>query len=185
MLIKVKTAYEHIDDKIMVSSNSVMKAFNILTGRTKKDLANLLLTFSPVLETPGFLNSDPVSIMLLPISYIFSYFQQKKNIEIDALERRGLERKIYEPEVEFVNCNAKFFGPVFIATSAPSFFKPHNNGNFIRQTQLFDYGVGLGFILAGLSFYIMRTDPLLPRKSLIKEYIEYFNNKREFEQKTV
>lgn len=183
----LKKAYESFDNFMMHNANNAVHAWNWTTGRTKADLANLVLDATAVTFNFGILLSG---LYFLPISALLSipiiHYEQKENIIIDEKEQKAAEDNLKEIEVEFYKNSKKNSGTFRLAFSTayiPFYMaiKPEDISG-----KLSSIVVGTSFILWGSADYIMRADYLPPRKNClsrakdkITEIIEAYKSRPE------
>lgn len=162
--------YDFVDDGLMYFANKAVQGYNYTFGGTKADLANKMLFVAPILESIGYLNWG-VAPLATPIMLLNSHLDQKKNKQIEKLEISSAESDCQNIEVNhYKKSTASVFGPMFILTgtfiSLP--FDVRNNGVLIPDETYTNLALGIGNIIRGSSFYIMRADYLPPRKSVFK-----------------
>lgn len=82
-------AYEPVDKVLLYSAEETVKAWNWVTGRSKTDLANLILATTTITAGVGFYLDDPVSGMVLaPVLLLSDELYKMIN---RAQERRELK----------------------------------------------------------------------------------------------
>jgi hypothetical protein len=169
-------ALEGIDKSLMYGFNRAVQLHNYITGGTKRDLADLTLLTGTVLGETGFidiatekfyegnLESGLLNAGAAIITLLYSAGLLIINRRLENLENRAKQMNLEDRDVE----DAKMFrkivsGPFFSLTSISIILS-----NKTLQEKL--YGGMFGFIAA--SDYIMRTDPLPPRKNIVKRTLE-------------
>lgn len=161
-----KSVYERFDTAVMKGINVGVRAWNWTTGMTKADLANVMSTIAPVLESIGYANSSR-SFIAVPFTILISHTCQKINEKMEQKEAKALERGAKDMEVERDKAQAAMVGPSFLLASATWAVYHKNNGLIVQDTTQPDYFTALGNGIMGLSFYVMRADYLPPSKNCI------------------
>ena len=150
---------EKIDDALMYAVNKGVKAWNYTTGRTKKDLANSLLTVAPIFEGAGFINMNPVLGVLLAGCFLHSsHRDQKFNNKFEIIEEKAKEKGVLLPPEYYTLNKTQGYGFVVLAGVQTSLgYSTDNVGCYI---------VGIGHNLRALSNFVMCAEDLPPRKNV-------------------
>ena len=141
----------------MEAVNVGVRTWNWTTGRTKKDLANGLLTVAPILEISGVSLIHPLASIPYLMFLVNSHQSQQDNERLEKKEINALNSGCLLNESEYLN--KKRSGILYGGLSA-IWFAPGGT------TEL---GIieGTGFGLRSLSHYVMRAEYLPPRKNVL------------------
>lgn len=173
-------AFQGLDNAIVYGANKSAEVWNWTTGRTRRELANLLLNISPLLEVAGIgmVRSDSSSADLFAIFTIAafgmanSHYIQKKHSDMEKMEKRMSEGAIPASLVtQRSAAKARGYwylswGPVFPLV-----------GLSLDQTlamSTLDGGIALR---AGSDFIMASGDYLPPRKNCLQRGMDYFAKK--------
>ncbi len=170
-------AYLAVDNALMYGANKTVQGWNWLTGETKSQLANKLLTLAPIALAASYSygakpGEMPSAAMLTGGFLAYSHFFQNKNLRFEEKELNAAQESLKDPESEFyknVVCRgvpAAHFGGSLALTGAVSAAPIEG-----------DYGTNLGLFLGGQalyagSFFLMRADSVPPRKSCFRRGLE-------------
>jgi hypothetical protein len=150
--------YNKIDDTLVYGAQKVAEAWNWTTGKTKKDLANSILTITPVLKGGAFLFDFGLVTggVIIPVCIYYSLREQKINREQEILEKKSSESgAMIDPYFERIH---KFQGKIDLSLGG--------GVAIINQGRTLAF-VGVGLMLEGFSHYVMRGDYLPPRKNVL------------------
>ncbi len=153
----IKKAYEKFDDAVMSGVNKGVRAWNWTTGKTKTDLANSLLIGGAVMNSAS-------SLVTTPINIAFVYFFKRNNDRIEEAEKISSETKTLDPLTEaYKNYSYPLLGSLGLLISASGAIIAYNSEkeDSIVKCSL----TSIGEFMWGASFYVMRANPLPPRKS--------------------
>lgn len=162
--------YEKLDSALMEGVNSGVRAWNWTTGRTKADLANLLLGVTPILDSMSQLVEPNPSkyamlALLLSTSSIYAHYQQKRNSAMEKIEAKALESNAKSMDVERYNQNNKGFQcPYWMGLGGVLTAMPSKNCS--------NQFIGASDVMRGLSFYVMRADYLPPKKNCLSRAMD-------------
>ena len=162
----IVNGYKFIDDSIMYGVDKTVRGYNWVTGGTKDELANNMISTGVILGSVGSVMSEPISgyLVAIPCCLFYGYKSQKINTLQVELERKALERRCVSLEVESLKKGDKFFGPAMI--SLATIFGPYHDQRLYQEQQIGLSIRSAGWGIFGLSYYIMRTDNLPPRKNV-------------------
>jgi hypothetical protein len=168
--------FKRLDDVVVSGANATVRAWNYTTGKTKVDLANLLLSGASVAEGFGLVCSGmayPVlyffTLPVLAPLFFFNHRDQIRNTEMTTLEQRTAEQGQKHPLVEGFRSSLPFrgyndigWGAAISAFNSPSPSLLHSGAFYTSQ------GIATGFMLSGASYHIMRAEYLPPRKNMFQ-----------------
>lgn len=159
--------YKVLDDAIMHGVNSSVYAWNWTTGRTKEELANTFLATGCAVGATGNILYQKIGPLVFLPAYLMLYRSRSTdNKKYGADERAAIESdcKNFEAE-EYKRC-ASFMGPFCLSWGLGERWlsdgineDPHSQAGGLMNE--------IGFYLIGTSFYVMRADPLPPRKNAL------------------
>jgi hypothetical protein len=159
---------QRADAAVMVGVNNGVRAWNWTTGRTKSDLANMMLTTALVSETAVIIADSPnvaagvvMGSLILMVDGFFVHTRQKRNKETERLEEAALKGGMLDLEVEKHKFANKMAGQFFLGSSL--MFSALSKGDTLYNA----LWMAKGGLMAP-SFYVMRADSLPPRKSAFK-----------------
>lgn len=72
--------YKTIDNTLMKGANSVVRAYNWTTGKTKSQLVNSMLIVAPILEISGFIAGRSSLVPLSPVYLLLSHLLGVKSL---------------------------------------------------------------------------------------------------------
>jgi len=157
--------YQAVDNTIMKGVNAAVRAWNWTTGRTRADLANLMLGVAPIGECTGYFGS--LSFVGVPFGIVClfgSHYAQKENQEVDSFEKKAAQSGVMDPNVERIRTRHRVMGPSFIGVSgfqaSLGFIPKNENPEYNAMTSA-------GHALRAGSCYVMRTRYLPPRKHCV------------------
>lgn len=172
MLNLIDRIYTEIDDLVMHSVNKGVRVWNWATGRTKADLANILvgtawLNLNLCIVYRGiqdFIKKPQEGfyialgeVSLLAFTSFYGYFLVKNNNRIDRLETRANLSGLHNIESLQRKEKAKIAAPVTLLcapiSGVSTFQNDQNNQSYLLAPT---------FFLMGLEEYVMRADSDLP-----------------------
>lgn len=159
-------ALKKLDEGILYCVNRAVHAWNWTTGRTRADLANLLQTGGVIAGSLGMILSMAIdkryfeSFVYPLILFGGAHFVQRKNMEIDGLELKALEKEAKSIEVEEFKYNCKFGG---YFTPPLAVIPLLSNGKELDWGHLY----GVMCLSLGVAFQVMRADYFPPRKNVL------------------
>lgn len=166
-------AYNYLDDKIMKGISAGVHAWNWTTGETKSELAYKLLTVAPILEGIGYTNNDiPSSIMATPLMIFMSHREQNKAKELEEREAIALDDHMQDLEVISQKQTMKYPSLIWFMAAGVWAIPHGGKGEILPDRNETDLMVTAGHTLRALSYYVMRTDYLPPRKNCASRGIE-------------
>ena len=149
--------YGKLDDGIMYGVNKAVHAWNWTTGRPKEDLANISLGLGGIAISNSFLEDGNFPFAVL--SALVCIPAMKTNYWQGTRERELMKKGLKCPKVEKLKSMDERMGPVQII------FGLYGRG---METSLGDDShFSTGFFLYAAQSYIMRADPLPPRKNVL------------------
>jgi len=179
--------YDSLDNYLMGGANNAVQAWNWTTGKTKTDLANLVLNATTITYNSAFALRHPALLLLsAPIFFPAIHIEQKQNIKQDKLEQKAAESGLKDISAELMKTGRKFAGSSkvgFSGTYVPLYMmeNPENISGKISAAIM-----GISFALWASADYIMRVDYLPPRKNCLsrakdklKEIITEYKNRPE------
>jgi hypothetical protein len=178
--------YDKLDEGILKATNVAFKAYNNLTGKTKADLANKMLSVAPIIETVGMLNRNYLLFsILMPIQIFASHYSQNENKKIEEREKNALENRSIDLSSElFKNYDCRKNSFAFFIVGSPWLISHRDGANYTQNTFATDLVTAAGFGVRALSYYVMRADNLPPKKGFISrskeklmDYLEEVKNK--------
>jgi hypothetical protein len=159
----IYSAYEKADNALVGLANKGVKTWNWTTGKTKTDLAYLMQGAAPVFECTGMGLIHPFFLFIqIPYSISFSHEFQKKFKKQEELEQVASEKRAIPLELTKIEEMNKKGGPVCFVGGGVDMAIGHM---YEMNLELSIVGTGLG--LRGASHYIMRADPMPPRKNCL------------------
>ena len=166
--------YNYLDSQIMKGVNKGVKAWNYTTGRTKTDLANLLLYVAPVAESAGLIAiSSSVAAVFSPIYMYISHSDQKKNKKLEQIENQAISQQMMlnpdSPHYMKRKFSSLYWGAFSLLNGYISFAGED------CEKQLGSALVATGHAIRSLSHYVARADPLPPGKSIFERAGEKLN----------
>jgi hypothetical protein len=179
---KLANAYVAVDNAIVYGVNKGVKAWNWATGRTKADLANLLLYGSAFLIAGGGITlssqeKNPYGgIVFSAVAALVSAVSINKNRKTEKKEMGESRRResIEDAEIELHKENISWFGPLFGATGASigsiAYSRLDNSADYKKNVG--GLLLGGGFMALSGSYYVMRADNVRPRKNCIARGLE-------------
>jgi hypothetical protein len=144
-------------DALVYGAQKVAEAWNWGFGKTKKDLANSILTVTPVLTGGAFLFDVGLLIggIIIPLHIYSSLREQKINRKQEILEKKSSESgAMMDPYFEKTQ-KSKGIVDLSIGSGAA----------IINQGRTLAF-VGVGIMLEGFSHYVMRGKYLPPKKNV-------------------
>jgi len=161
----MKKAYEGVDSTLMYGANKAVQAWNWTTGRTKSDLANLLMDGFAITGSAGQIVLGPQAVVGVPVFLGIAHISQKENIKIDKLEQESAEEGMRHLKVERSKELHKEVGPLKGIMGIALLFPIQSYNIKIKGGSAL---CASAFAFWGASDYIMRTDYLPPRKNVLR-----------------
>ncbi|MBI2629754.1 hypothetical protein HYW76_01505 [Candidatus Pacearchaeota archaeon] len=158
-------AYENLDNFLLYSAEKAVHAWNWTTGKTKADLANLFCDMKAITFSIGAISSGPLAgILVTPIVLYAIHRNQLGQRDIEKLEVEALNSSALNHEVVKYKSDCKAASAIGL-----SFFSCLELLSFINPKEAEKYHLfGAGMLFNSASCYVMRTDYLPPRKSVVK-----------------
>lgn len=161
-----------IDEKLLYAANKAVHAYNWVTGGTKSELANGVLSLGLIsFAAAGFVTGIPGGIIGSALILKGAHEEQKENIRFDNLEEKTKEKECLNIEVEARKEFLKERIPYQLAvagvlgvTSVISSFGGQDTPN-LEAELVATYG-SISMALWSFSDYVMRTNPMPPRKNV-------------------
>lgn len=162
MLMK---AYVALDSFLLDRADDAVKAWNWTTGRTRADLASLIIISGlSGLPATSFINGNYGSALLggvasglLGLIYVNTY------TEMDRLESEVLNNNARNFKIEKNKNRYKILGPMFNLIGFSTLIQSNQEDSHPLSNEIASmFALGIG-----TSMYIMRTDYQAPRKSCL------------------
>ncbi|MGV8152229.1 MAG: hypothetical protein ACP5OG_04040 [Candidatus Nanoarchaeia archaeon] len=168
-----KDLYQKFDDTLMHGVNKVVKAWNWTTGKTKSDLANLMLDASLIsINAGGFLLVPYLSPVMALGTLPIVHNEQKTNVEIDERESIAAEKGLKDPIAETYKETNKAKGNFRIAFSTIYIPFYMSRDPTAVDKNAGEVLTGAGFLMWGVADNIMRADYYPPQKNCISRGLD-------------
>ncbi len=165
--VMLKKAYRGIDGLLMYGANKFVHSWNWTTGRTRAELADLLLLSGSATLIAKSFQDGPWGVGTSCVFYGLGHsYAALNNLEIDKLEEVSSANGMKHPTVELFKHIYRYYGPSLLVVGALSLATPSTWPNGDSRTG--EKIVGVAAITAcGIHAYVMRADNLPPRKNVL------------------
>ncbi len=164
--------YWKFDVLVMKGVNKAVRAWNWTTGRTRAQLANLILGAAEIVFAAGAICTAYAVDM--PIFYFFALSaitllpaNQRRNIRQDRDEMDAARDGTLNLRVEQLKIMHSFLGPLSLCSGQVAFGIDYSiRGTHVKAMLPTMIGIcGISFLGIGISCYVMRADVVPPGKS--------------------
>lgn len=165
----IKSAAQYFDDTMMYGAEKTLKAWNFTTGKTKADLANLLVKSGGAIVATGMTISEPLAFPIGLWTLHSTMNLGKTYNKMDKLEREAAKQGLKDINVEKAKKFFKGIMPLVMCITPPSlalsidFMK-----NNLPQKAIGQLGIFAGIFPVAFSGYVIRADDLPPGKNLFQ-----------------
>ena len=169
----LKKGYQKFDDLMMYAANKSVHAYNFTTGKTKADLANLLLDTSIISIFAGFAVIHPIFTPVGLVHYSSMKDAQKKYIELEHDEAIAANQCLKDLNVESNKEINRKIGVAWLGASSvvASLIPLHAVTKDYKALEALAF-MSVGFNSASLASFVIRTDYLPPQKNCISRGID-------------
>lgn len=168
----MKNPIKSLDDLLTKGANTAVKVWNITTGKTKSDLALLLMSAGTSAHVTNLIINPGYMSLAAPASAISSAYFTQINKDIEKDELYYSDSQVKNGDLEDFKYGLKVLSLLIGG------FSTYVLGNSLINSQeesQSDLLFSIGNALYGAGLFVMTADSLPPRKSILKKGLDKLN----------